>query len=346
MSPEDIIGWDLGGAHLKAAHLDAQGRVQGVIQLPCPLWRGVDYLQRGVDEVLSRWNAVSEQHAVTMTGELVDLFSTRTEGVRALVEVMEDRLWPASIELFAGPRGFLAPRASYNAEESIASSNWLASASFVARHLPQALFVDIGSTTTDVVAVRDGEVLARGTNDHDRMRYAELVYTGVIRTPLMAVTQRVPFDGAWAPLMAEHFAVSADIYRLTGELPAHADQYPAMDNGPKTRQGSARRLARMLGLDLEAAALDDWCRLAQYFSDQQVQTLLAAIDTVLSHGDLDADAPLVGAGVGRFLIKRLAQCCGRPYTDLRSLFESGRLAAGDPADCAPAVAVAWLARCA
>ena len=346
MSPDDVLGWDLGGAHLKAAHLDVQGRVLGVIQLPCPLWQGVHYLQRAVDEVINQWSAVPVLHAVTMTGELVDVFSTRKQGVRALIDVMEDRLWPASIELFAGPRGFIAPRASHNAEESIASCNWLASASFVARHLPQAVFVDIGSTTTDVVAVRDGEVLARGMNDHDRMRYAELVYTGVIRTPLMAVTQRVPFDGAWTPLMAECFAVSADVYRLTGELPAHADQHPAADGGPKTRQGSARRLARMLGLDLEAAELDDWCRLAQYFSDQQIQTLLSAIDLVLSHSDLDADAPLVGAGVGRFLVKRLAQYCERPYVDLRSLFNAERLAAGDPADCAPAAAVAWLARCA
>lgn len=346
MSPDEILGWDLGGAHLKAAHLDVQGRVLGVIQLPCPLWRGTDYLQRSVDEVLSQWGTTTEQHAVTMTGELVDLFSTRVEGVRVLVDIMTERLSPASIELFAGSRGFLTPCASHNAEESIASSNWLASASFVACHLPQALVVDIGSTTTDIVAVKDGEVLARGMNDHDRMRYAELVYTGVVRTPLMAVTNRVPFNGSWVPLMAEHFAVIADVYRLTGELPAHADQYPAADNGSKTRKGSARRLARMLGLDLEATAMEDWCRLARYFSDQQIQTLLAAIDSVLSHSDLDASAPLVGAGVGRFLVKRLAQCRGRPYLDLGSLFEAECLVVGDPADCAPAAAVAWLARCA
>jgi probable H4MPT-linked C1 transfer pathway protein len=345
LSPDDIIGWDLGGAHLKAAHLDANGEVLGVIQLPCPLWTGVNQLRRGVDAVLQQWSMPLERHAVTMTGELVDLFSTRTQGVRALVNVMEERLSPAAIELFAGLRGFLTPRASHNAEAVIASSNWLASASFVARHLPQALFVDIGSTTTDIVAVRDGEVLARGMNDHDRMRDSELVYTGVVRTPLMAVTQRVFFNGAWLPLMAEHFAVSADVYRLTGELPAHADQYPTADKGPGTCEGSARRVARMLGLDLEAATLDDWQRLARYFSDQQMQTLLTAIDVVLSRSELDSAAPLVGAGVGRFLVKRLAHRCGRGYIDLLSLFKTARLTTGDPADCAPAVAVAWLARC-
>jgi probable H4MPT-linked C1 transfer pathway protein len=325
--PDDIIGWDVGGVHLKAAHLNAQGEVLEVFQLPCPLWQGVDHLQRGVADILRQWSTPPARHAVTMTGELVDLFSTRTEGVRALVNVMQEQLRPASIELFAGLRGFLKPDASHNAEDLIASSNWLASASFLARQLPQALFVDVGSTTTDIVAVSDGKVQASGMNDHERMCHSELVYSGVVRTPLMAVTQRVPFYGAWVPLMAEHFAVSADVYRLTGELPAHADQYPTADNGPRTEQGSARRLAR-------------------YFSAEQMQTLLAAIDHVLSRARLDADAPLVGAGVGRFLVKRLARRCGRPYIDLLSLFKSRQLATGDPADCAPAVAVAWLARCA
>ena len=106
----------------------------------------------------------------------------------------------------------------------------------------------------------------------------------------------------------------------------------------------ARRLARMLGLDLEEASPQDWQQLARYFSEQQLQTLMAAVDHVLSRARLDADAPLVGAGVGRFLVKHLADRAGRSYVDLLSLFRSTRLAAGDPADCAPAVAVAWLAR--
>ncbi|MDH3830148.1 MAG: hypothetical protein OEV12_01570 [Gammaproteobacteria bacterium] len=346
MLPDDIIGWDVGGAHLKAAHLNAQGDVLEVFQLPCPLWQGVDQLRAAINDIQRRWSTPPDRHAVTMTGELVDLFSTRTEGVRTVIDVMQEQLCPATIELFAAARGFVKPDASHNAESLIASSNWLASASFLAHQLPQALFVDVGSTTTDIVAVSEGKVHAHGENDHDRMCQSELVYSGVVRTPLMALTRRVPFDGAWVPLMAEHFAVSADIYRLTGELPEHADQHPAADNGPKTKQGSARRLARMLGLDLEEASPQGWQQLAGYFSEQQLQSLLAAVDHVLSRARLDADAPLVGAGVGRFLVKRLADRAGRPYVDLLSLFSSGRLAVGDPADCAPAVAVAWLARCA
>lgn len=36
---ESVIGWDVGGAHLKAAWLDG-GRVRDSAQWLCPLWHG------------------------------------------------------------------------------------------------------------------------------------------------------------------------------------------------------------------------------------------------------------------------------------------------------------------
>lgn len=344
MLPDDIIGWDLGGAHLKIARMDVEGYVLGVAQVPCPLWQGVDYLRRGIDQAMNALQCESGNHAVTMTGELVDLFASRSEGVRTLIKVMEDRLWPARIHWYAGAQGFLNSGETRNAEHAIASSNWLASASFVARHVPQALFVDIGSTTTDIIPIRDGMVAARGCNDNDRLRFGEMLYTGVVRTPLMAVAGSAPFMGAQVPQMAEHFAVTADVYRLTGELPRHADQLPSADNGPKTLPASARRIARMLGLDLEAGSLHDWQRLARYYREQQLHTVANAVHLVESDRTLKPDAPLVGCGIGRFLARDLAARCGRTYVDMYSLLKTNRLRTGDPADCVPAVAVAGLAR--
>ena len=343
MSPDDMIGWDLGGAHLKIARLDSEGYVLGVAQVPCPLWQGVDHLRRGIDQAMNALQCDARRHAVTMTGELVDLFSSRSEGVRTLIQVMEDRLRPARIHWYAGARGFLNREETYNAEHAIASSNWLASASFVARQLPHALFVDIGSTTTDIIPICDGTVAARGCNDNDRLRFGEMLYTGVVRTPLMAIAGSAPFLGAWVPQMAEHFAVSADIYRLTGELPRHADQLPSADNGPKTLQGSARRIARMLGRDLEAGTLSDWQQLARYYREEQLHAIARAASLVISYRALMEDAPLVGCGIGRFLVRCLAVHCGRTYIDMYSLLKTDRLMTGDPADCVPAVAVADLA---
>ena len=54
---------------------------------------------------------------------------------------------------------------------------------------------------------------------------------------------------------------------------------------------------------------------------------------------------MIGAGVGRFLVKQLAQLSGYPYLDFSDLFpESVNQTGLTAADCAPAVAVACLAR--
>lgn len=344
MSHSDIIGWDLGGAHLKAAHIDASGKLRQVIQLPCSLWLGLDHLRRAVDEVMAVVPAGIRYHAVTMTGELVDLFDSRIQGVQQLVSVMEEKLAPAELGFYAGRDGFLQPDVVAGSAEKVSSSNWLASASLVAQSVPEALFVDVGSTTSDIVICKDGDVLARGADDYQRLISGELVYTGVVRTPLMAETAKIPFRGEWVPLMAEHFATMADVYRVTDELPLHADQLPSADGGPKTLNASARRLARMLGLDLNAAPMEDWTRVAAYLSELQLQRLVRACELSLSRGLLGQNALLLGAGVGRFLVVKLADRLQRQYTDFASLLDMDYLESGDPADCAPAVAVASLAR--
>jgi hypothetical protein len=61
---------------------------------------------------------------------------------------------------------------------------------------------------------------------------------------------------------------------------------------------------------------------------------------VLSAGRISEDAPLVGAGCGRFLVRRLAERCARPYRDFGALCTEQEELAARAADCAPAVALA------
>ena len=336
------IGWDIGGAHLKAARLGDGASVEQVEQLPCPLWQGLDHLRQALDEVLSRLGPAAH-HAITMSGEMVDLFRNRGEGVQRLVEVLDGRLAGSGrLHFYAGEQGFVDSRAAVADPARIASANWHASAALVAARLPAALLLDIGSTTTDVVVIAGGRVQARGRSDAERLIDEELVYTGVVRTPLMALADRAPFGGAWIPLMAEHFATAADVHRLTGQLPAQADQHPAADGHEKTAAGSARRLARMIGHDAEDAEPADWRRLARWFAQRQEERIAGACERALSRGLLDDRAPLVGAGIGRFMAAQIARRLERPYRDFASLVTS----APDPSEwiaaCAPAVAVACL----
>lgn len=342
MANASVIGWDLGGAHLKAAYLDDSGTVQEVIQLPCPLWQGLQHLEQGVDQAMSRTGGNRICHAVTMTGELVDLFRNRSEGVQGLIGTLKKKLPPNQMRIYAGVAGFVAPSRAVQLVDQVASANWMASAEYVSRCMEQCLFVDVGSTTTDIVIIRGGRVHAKSMTDGERLICEELVYTGVVRTPVMAVAEKIAFDGEWVYPMAEHFATMADIYRIIHLLPEDADQMPTADDAGKSVEESARRLARMLGRDMESASPEAWSRCANHLAELQLQRLHRACDRVLSRGVLDDDAPLVGAGVGRFLVQILAQRMQRRYMDFSETVEHKSGSDSWISICAPAVAVALL----
>ncbi|MEJ2686288.1 MAG: hypothetical protein P8124_03605, partial [Gammaproteobacteria bacterium] len=113
MPPEPTLGWDLGGAHLKAAAVDGHGRVTMVRQIGCPLWQGVQHFHAAADQVLDTvGEGGPERHAVTLTGELVDLFENRREGVQRLLDALCAHLPEGALEVYGGPRGFMSPAAA------------------------------------------------------------------------------------------------------------------------------------------------------------------------------------------------------------------------------------------
>lgn len=335
------VGWDVGGAHLKAVLLDAEDRVLNVIQLACPLWLGLDRLAAAVDDVLSVF-AYPAHHAITMTGELADIFRSRHHGVNEIAAVMSEKLGEHT-RFYAGTRGFVAASEVGALYSEIASANWHASASLLARKLGQGLLVDIGSTTSDLIVLSDGVPANRGFSDAERMREDELVYTGVVRTPLMALTQTIAFKGHKYRIAAEHFATTADIYRITGELMETEDMASTADGAEKSMDASMCRLARMLGHDREDADDADWLTLAGSFKTAQLVQLESAVNKLLARGQLEAKAPIIAAGAGRFLVRELAQGFQRDCIQVNSLIASEtdemRRWAGV---CFPAYAVACL----
>ncbi len=338
-----VIGWDIGGAHVKAVMLAVDGSLLKIRQIACPLWQGISKLEEVIAEILTEPGAQESTHAVTMTGELADVFESRHQGVVALANVMKKALPKQDMRFYAGKTGFLSYPDLEKYTDQIASANWHASASIAASDVNEGLFIDVGSTTTDLICLADGKAQTRGYSDRDRLQFDELIYTGIVRTPLMVLAQRVPFAGEWHTLMAEHFATTADIYRIIGLLPEHADLMPAADMGEKSLAGCVRRLARMIGADANDADFSSWQKLAGYLAECQLITLYRACQRNLSRGLLSDDAPLVGAGVCRYLVRVLANRLRREYLDFGSFFQQTDYSDSlDAADCAAAVSVAAL----
>jgi probable H4MPT-linked C1 transfer pathway protein len=341
----NIIGWDIGGAHLKAAYLNQEGKVLAVYQESCPLWQGLDTLEKALIAILARLPTQELNHAITMTGELVDLFADRAQGVHDIIALMQKVLAQPSFAVYAGLLDFVVADAIESKHiDVIASANWLASASYVTQKLGQGLFVDIGSTTTDILLLTKHQVDAIGYTDFQRLASSELVYTGLVRTAVMAVVQSVSFSGTEVGVMSEYFATMADVYRLTHELNESHDQNETADGGAKTEQASAKRLARMIGCDLQDFTLQEWQELAYAIREQQLARIQVACQKQLQRVPDNIQMPLIGAGIGRFLVQEIAQSLGLEYIDFEDLFatpcESTEM---NIADCAPAVAVAYLA---
>lgn len=340
-SAAPTIGWDIGGAHLKAAHFDGEALVD-VAQWPCELWRGLSQLDEAFAAARARWPELAGcRHAATMTGELADVFEHREAGVASIVSRAADALSP-DVSFYAGDEGFVDASAAPARWRAIASANWLATAHLVARRVADALVVDIGSTTTDLVPVAGGRIGARGRDDASRLAAHELVYVGVIRTPLCALARRIVFRGRACNVMNEFFATSADVFRLTGEIAAAHDQAATADGAAKDTESTRRRLARMIGCDARDGTPEEWLEFAREWRSALAALVRENIAHVVDAVGLPASVPIVGAGCGHFLAFECAQRANRRYVDFADLVPAGPDCRDAARLCAPSVAVAML----
>lgn len=333
-----VIGWDIGGVHLKAARAE-DGRITKAAQYASPLRGGTGLLAEAFAEARAEMGR-ADRNVITMTGELADTFASRREGVSCLVKLAAAEL--GEISVYAGRAGWLRPEHAAGHSADIASANWHACASLIASKCTDALFIDLGSTTTDIIPIAHGKVVASGYTDAQRLAAGELVYTGLVRGFVMAVADRAPLHGAWTALINENFATMADVHRILGTLPADVDLMATADGREKTKQASRARLARMVGADVDDADEESWRLLARWFAEAQLRAIADAAALVRSRAALPAQAPIIGAGIGLAAVAEIARRSGCAYAAFDALLDIAPEARAAACHCAPAAALALL----
>ncbi|MEK1887494.1 MAG: hydantoinase/oxoprolinase family protein [Phyllobacterium sp.] len=335
-----VTGWDLGGAHLKQAKC-LNGEIVSATIMKTPLWLGVDQLRQALRE-MGPLRVAGSVNVFTMTGELSDTFASRDAGIAGLIDLIEAEFGSKDTLIYAGRAGFCDVSTARGLGRDIASANWHASASLSAKLKDTGLFIDMGSTTTDILAFKAGQVANEGYSDAERLLTGELVYTGSARSALIGIAALVPVQGRLTPLMNEYFANTADLGRILGTLDEADDKYPAADRQAKSVAGSIARLARMVGRDSADLEIDEWIDITRWFSEHQLRMIHDGAFRVARGIAADRLAPVVGAGIGRPQIKRLAARLERPYLDFGSLIPATDAARDDASKAAPAAAVALL----
>lgn len=330
MAAPIVLGLDIGGANLKAATPDKRAAT-----VPFPLWKQPDELPAALAELVARFPDADEL-AVTMTGELCDCFQTKREGVAAIVAAVQSASAGRRVRIWSTDGQFLDAETATREHLKVAAANWHALATYAGRYAPHhgGMLIDIGSTTTDLIPLNHGVPSTYGTTDPARLEMRELVYVGVLRTPVCAVyADRV---------CAELFATTRDVYTVLGRVAEQPDSCDTADGRPATFDHSLARLARMLGGDRETVSDDQLIHFATCVHARIVETLTAAARAAYYTFSPPELATVIVSGAGEFLARRVAEGAfpDRPKGAFVSLNdELGPVVSA----CAPAYAVAVLA---
>ena len=320
-----MIGLDVGGANTKGATVDAGGRVQTVSE-PFELWRAPGGLDAVVASVVARLGLDGAPVAMTTTAELVDVFDSKRTGVLHVLDACRRALPGRRLRVIT-TSGELVDLATAEADPlSCAAANWVATALLVARTVPDAIMVDCGGTTTDVIPIAAGEVAARGRTDVDRLLHSELVYTGALRTNVAATVSEVTLAAGRCPVSSELFAITADAHLLRGSL-APAQCTCSFPDGRDTDPEHVRaRLARVVCADPEQLAEGDLEGIAAAVHAAQVDSIAVALRRVAAR--TRTGAPVIAVGVGAFLAREAAARAGLPLAEPDELPFTGARGAG------------------
>src|SRR5437899_8368833 len=185
-----VLGWDVGGVNTKVARV-VRGTVAAARAQPYEVQRDPTALGSLLARLAAEQRAAGAAQPVTMTAELSQVFRTKREGVRFVLDAVTAAFPEADVRVYAADGRFLSVAAARIEPLAVAAANWAATAQLVARSFPEAIVIDTGTTTTDIIPIAAGRVAARGRTDHERLREGELVYTGALRTPADAVAPEV-----------------------------------------------------------------------------------------------------------------------------------------------------------
>lgn len=306
-----MIGIDVGGANLKVA----DGR--GVTSYYCPLYEGAPLARLLEQHRAGR----TDPAAVVMSGELADCFSEKAEGIRFIFDAVRS-VFPRAV--FYG-----TDAAFHNGPvPQLAAANWLAAADFLKDRYPDAVLIDCGSTTTDIIPLNRFSDLS-GMTDLMRLKKGYLLYTGLLRTTLPAVLRSVTIDGESVPVSAEYFAIAADAHLVLGHIGADAYTCDTPDKKGKSLEACLRRLSRVVCSDLAEIGEENACGIALRFWEAQLSLIRAAVERVRESAGTSS---VITAGIGSALLAR--ELCG---TDLSC--ELGPAAAALPAFAVREIAI-------
>ena len=353
----NVLGLDIGGANTKAAFLKAQdGAVKELVTLLeyFPIWKRKERLPEVLDGLKNRLVGLSvlDGVGVTITAELSDAYVTKKDGIYHVLDCMCHVFGEVPIFVLDVESNMLSVEEALKMPLCVASANWVATGWMVKQIVKTCIVLDVGSTTTSIIPVIDGKIVAEGKTDLEKLQNGELVYSGVLRTNIAAIVDGVPIRGRLTRVSSELFSQSGDVHLLLGNI--KEDEYTAetCDGRGKTVLEAASRLVRVVCADTDMLTQQEIWDMANFVYGKQVEQIACGLSQVLERMRSKVrNVPVVVTGIGReFLGQKAAERCGfDDVLDMNVLLGDG-VAVGSPsvgvalmaAECLEEKSIKWM----
>ncbi len=282
-----VLALDVGGANIKAAALEVKkNRIIGLktAKLYFPIWRrGKESLQRAIKDVTEKLGSEKfEAVGLTMTAELSDAYFTKREGVNHVIECVEKVFPKFPISVLNVKGELVTPETAKKGHLEVASANWVATGWLVANWYKNCIVIDVGSTTTSIIPVFNGKIVAKGKTDLEKLICGELVYTGSLRTNIATITKKVPVKGFFSRVSSEVFALSGDVHLLLGHISQESYSTETADGRGKTRKEAMARVARVICADLGMLNEGEIISICSYIYMEQINQIVEGLKQVSS----------------------------------------------------------------
>jgi probable H4MPT-linked C1 transfer pathway protein len=277
-----------------------------------PVWKDPTRLSSVLTALKEKLSALPDVVGVTMTAELSDAYQTKRDGVARILSCVKTAFLDTPISVLNTNAQLITAESANASPFSVAAANWAATGWLVAQRLPNAVVVDVGSTSTRIIPVAGGKLAAKGKTDLDKLICGELVYTGSLRTNVAAIVNSVPIRGDISGVSSELFAQSGDVHLILGNIAADDYISETADGRGKTITEAYARLARVACADTEMLTPHELLDMAQYIYNQQLKQIEAGLSRVYAYTKtLALHVPVVVTGLGRcFLARKAAQQIG------------------------------------
>jgi len=283
------LALDIGGANLKVAVADDSVRE---FSHYFPFWKRKNDFENFLGEKIGEF-LPADKVRVTMTAELADCYGTKDWGVRHVLGCVRNVV-PNSEVLSVDGKLLSIEEASSQAYK-VASANWVATSLWIAKRFETGILVDMGSTTTDIIPVKDGKILAKGKSDIERLQNHELIYSGVLRTNVATIVDEIPVNGIPTPVSSERFAIAADVYRILSDIPEEGYAYETPDGKGRKIEDCMSRIARVVCSDMNELDEKQIKEVAEFIKERQIGKISDSISNISKREGID-NAFVCGSG--------------------------------------------------